>query len=84
MAGTDRLLPEGFTITSPVSFNFREGSAFGLVRRDTDSGCCATGGFAIIDLEQSQNSLSVSSVTFNETNPSGNRHGIHQAGEHPQ
>ena len=66
----DRLLPEGFTIASPVEFNFREGSAFALVRRDSDAGCCTTGGVAYIDFEMSDpHSMQVSSVEFEETTP---------------
>ncbi|MEL7691006.1 hypothetical protein [Citromicrobium bathyomarinum] len=70
----DRLLPAGFTIASPLEFNLREGSAYALVRRDSDAGCCATGGVAYIDFEMSQpHSMNVSSLEFQETTP-GTRH----------
>ena len=66
----DRLLPTGFTIASPVEFTLREGAAFALVRRDSDPGCCTTGGVAYIDFEMSQpHSMAVSSVDFQETTP---------------
>jgi|TARA_R100000049_G_scaffold4296_1_gene9717 hypothetical protein len=71
MRQVDRLLPEGFWIASPVGFDFREASAFALVRRDSDAGCCATGGVVNIDFEQSDHSLDVSRVSFTETKPIG-------------
>jgi len=69
IAQADKLLPNGFTISPPVSFDFRESSAFALVKRESDPGCCATGGIAFVDFEQSDFNLSVSRVTFNETLP---------------
>lgn len=71
MRQVDALLPPGFTIASPVSFNFRESAAFAPVRRDDDAGCCATGGTLVVDFEQSDHSLSVSRVRFTETTPVG-------------
>ncbi|KEO88654.1 hypothetical protein EH31_17010 [Erythrobacter longus] len=71
IAQMDKLLPAGFSVSPPVSFDFREGSAFALVRRESDPGCCATGGIAFVDFEQSDFDLSVSRVTFNETLPVG-------------
>lgn len=71
MREIDRLLPEGFTTASPVNFNFREGSAFALVRRADDAGCCATGGTVVVDFEQTDNNLSVIHVSFTETHPGG-------------
>tara|TARA_R100001126_G_C4873074_1_gene174279 strand:+ start:994 stop:1779 length:786 start_codon:yes stop_codon:yes gene_type:complete len=66
----DRLLPSGFATASPLVFNLREGSAFGLVRRDSDPGCCATGGVANIDFALEQpNKLTVAAVAFQETTP---------------
>ena len=66
----DRLLPAGFAIASPVEFNLREGSAYALVRRDSDPGCCTSGGVAYIDFDLSQpHSMDVSSVEFQETTP---------------
>ena len=70
----DRLLPEGFWTASPVGFNFREASAFALVRRDSDAGCCATGGVVNIDFEQTDYSLDVSGVSFTQTQPVGEVH----------
>ena len=63
----DQLLPPGFSTASPVSFNFHEMTAFAPVRRDDDAGCCATGGVVVLDFEQSDHSLWVSSVTFTES-----------------
>lgn len=71
MRKANRLLPAGFSLASPISFNLRESSAFGLVRREDDAGCCATGGIANIDFEQSDHSLSVSRVAFTETRAVG-------------
>ena len=66
----DRLLPSGFAMASPLVFNLREGSSFALVRRDSDPGCCATGGVANIDFELEQpNMLTVAAVAFQETTP---------------
>lgn len=67
----DRLLPAGFSVASPISFNLREASAFALVRRDDDAGCCATGGVVNIDIEQLENSLPVTNIGFNETQAVG-------------
>ncbi|WP_248285335.1 hypothetical protein [Alteriqipengyuania abyssalis] len=74
MRQVDRLLPQGFWIASPVGFNFREGSAFALVRRDSDAGCCATGGVVNVDFEQTDHSLNVSRVSFTQTQPVGEVH----------
>lgn len=74
MSEVDRLLPDGFAIASPVAFDFREGSAFALARRDDDPGCCATGGTVLLDFEQSDHSLSVTRVRFIETMPVGREH----------
>ncbi|MBH1943436.1 hypothetical protein I5L01_04235 [Erythrobacter sp. YJ-T3-07] len=71
MREVDRLLPQGFWIASPVGFNFREGSAFALVRRDSDAGCCATGGVVNVDFEQADHSLNISRVSFTQTQPVG-------------
>lgn len=71
MRQVDELLPQGFTIASPVSFNFRESAAFAPIRRDGDAGCCATGGTVVVDFEQSDHNLSVSRVNFIETTPVG-------------
>ena len=76
----DRMLPAGFTIASPVDFNLRESSAFALVRRESDPGCCASGGFATIDFDVSQpNSIGIAGVSFQETTP-GEMH--RSSGEH--
>ena len=77
MREADRLLPAGFSLASPVGFNLREGSASALVRRDTDAGCCATGGIANIDFEQSDHALSVSRIAFTETRAVGDTHYDH-------
>lgn len=70
IATVNRLLPEGFTLASPVEFNLREGSAFALVRRESDSGCCATGGIAFVDFDVSQpHSIAITGVSFQETTP---------------
>lgn len=74
MREADRLLPAGFSLASPVGFNLREGSAFALVRRKGDPGCCATGGIANIDFEQSDHALSISRVAFTETQVVGETH----------
>lgn len=81
MREADRLLPAGFSLASPVGFNFREGSAFGLVRRETDAGCCATGGIATIDFEQSAHALSISRIAFIETRAVGEAHYAHPRAE---
>lgn len=83
MREVDALLPRGFAIASPVSFNFRESAAFAPVRRDSDPGCCATGGTVVVDFEQSDHSLSVSRVSFTETTPVGSAHRASPA-SHPQ
>ena len=67
----DRLLPVGFSVASPISFNLREASAFALVRRDDDAGCCATGGVVNIDFEQGDFTLDVAGIGFTETTPVG-------------
>ena len=80
-AEIDRLLPGGFSISSPISFNFRESSAFGLVRREDDAGCCATGGVVNVDFEQSDNDLAVTRVSFQETELAGRRFDVWSNGE---
>lgn len=67
LSQADKLLPAGFSTASPVSFNFREMTAFALARRDDDPGCCSTGGVVVLDFEQSDHSLTVSGITFTET-----------------
>lgn len=67
MQQADRLLPAGFSTTSPISFNFHEMTAFAPVSRDGDAACCATGGVVALDFEQSDHSLAVSAVTFIES-----------------
>ena len=79
MREVDALLPRGFTIASPVSFNFRESAAFAPVRRDSDPGCCTTGGTVVVDFDQSDHSLSVSRVSFTETTPAGPARGASPA-----
>ena len=81
MREADRLLPAGFSLASPVGFNLREGSAFALVRREKDAGCCATGGIANIDFKQSDHSLSVSRIAFTETHAVGDRYYNHPGAE---
>jgi len=70
IADADRFLPEGFTLASPVEFNLRDGSAFALVRRESDAGCCATGGVAFVDFDVSQpHSIAITGVSYQETTP---------------
>ena len=70
MDDANRLLPAGFTLASPLVFNPRENSAFALVRRESDAGCCATGGVATVDFDFSQpHTMEVVSVGFQETTP---------------
>jgi len=70
IADANRLLPAGFTLSSPVQFNLREGSAFALVRRESDAGCCATGGVAIVDFDVSRpHSIAIAGVSFQQTTP---------------
>ena len=70
MDDANRLLPAGFTLASPLVFNLRENSAFALVRRESDAGCCATGGVATVDFDFSQpHTMEVASVGFQETAP---------------
>lgn len=70
-AEIDARLPSGFLTASPIVFNFREGSAFALVRRDEDAGCCATGGIVTVDFEQGENTLDVVRIGFQESQPVG-------------
>lgn len=70
-AEIDARLPGGFLTASPIVFNFRESSAFALVRRDSDAGCCATGGTVTVDFEQGENTLDVSRIGFHESQPVG-------------
>ena len=72
-ADIDALLPKGFQTDNPIVFNLREGSAFAPVRRDSDAGCCATGGFVTIDFEQDDNALIVTRDGFLELQPVGER-----------
>ncbi len=81
MRQADRLLPAGFSLASPIGFNLREGSAFAPVRREDDAGCCATGGIAVIDFEQSAHALSISRVAFTETRAVGETHYAHPGAE---
>ncbi|APG63733.1 hypothetical protein LPB140_08850 [Sphingorhabdus lutea] len=68
----NKLLPQNFQLASPIFFNLREASAFSLVRRHNDAGCCATGGTVNIDFEVRDYVLEVSQIAFNETIPVGN------------
>ena len=65
----NRMLPPGLALASPVNFNFREGSAFALVRREEDAGCRATGGVANIDFDFSRpNEINIAAVSLQYTN----------------
>ena len=64
------LLPEGFELGRGANFNFREMHASVPVKRPHDGGCCATGGFAHIDLGLPRaNWMQVDSITFEEMSP---------------
>ena len=64
------LLPEGFELAGGANFNFREMHASVPVKRPNDGGCCATGGFAYIDLGLPRaNWMQVDSITFEEMSP---------------
>ncbi len=65
-----QMLPAGFSLASGVNFDFREMFVAVPVKRESDGGCCATGGTAFIDLAMpAGNRMKVASVTFNETKP---------------
>lgn len=66
----EQMLPAGFSLASGVNFDFREMFVAVPVKRESDGGCCATGGTAFIDLEMpAGNLMHVASITFNETKP---------------
>lgn len=64
------MLPAGFSLAGGSHFNFREMHAYVPVKRQSDGGCCATGGMAHIDVGLPQpNWMQVDSVAFEESTP---------------
>ena len=68
--GAEAMLPDGFSLTGGVHFDFREMFAAIPVKRESDGGCCATGGTALVALEMpSGYMMQVAAVRFLETQP---------------
>lgn len=64
-------LPDDFEIRQGVQFNFRDMFVISPVWRKSDGNCCATGGIAKIGFRIIDNILTVESLSFDETQPTG-------------